>query len=363
MEKKLYINTVQNCCNYLFTKTQEPVEYEKLITYLENNYEAIILNQTKDFNPNKFIQSINNTLVSLNDLTAPIMHINIEDSSLIPLSKDIYAFKHLNNLKNNIHIHDCIEIDFVVDGNALLFFEKKQIKLLPGHVCIISPLAKHNIKVENDAFIINVFVRNKVLKNILDITNQEFDIISQFIYKIMLNKESNPNYLLFETKNNQTMEEALKQIILESHIHQDKYSSKIAMAWLKIFIYDVLRNFNSSSLYFPIENTYKTLYAILKYMEDNYSHISLADLSKEFHYNEAYLSSLIKKTFNTSFSKILTNIKMIHAKTFLINTDMNLDEISLKIGYNSVDHFIRTFTRLNGITPGKYRKNYSKSKY
>ena len=59
MEKKLYINTVQKCCNYLFAKTQEPVKYEKLITYLENNYEAIILNQKKEFNSNKFVQSIN----------------------------------------------------------------------------------------------------------------------------------------------------------------------------------------------------------------------------------------------------------------------------------------------------------------
>ena len=43
MEKKLYINTVQKCCNYLFAKTQEPVKYEKLITYLENNYEKNLI--------------------------------------------------------------------------------------------------------------------------------------------------------------------------------------------------------------------------------------------------------------------------------------------------------------------------------
>lgn len=359
MEKKLYINTVQNCCNYLFTKTHEPIEYEKLITYLENNYDAIILNQKKDYDSNTFINSINNTLVSLNDLTAPIMRINIEDSSLIPLSKDIFAFKHLNHLKNSMHMHDCIEIDFVVKGKALLLFEKKQIPLMPGHVCIISPSSKHNIQVENDTFIINIFIRNKILKNVLDITNQESDIISQFIYKIMINRESHPNYLLFETTNNQTTQEALKQLILESHIHQDKYSSKIALSWFKIFMYNILRDFNSTSLYLPIEDTYKTLYAILNYIENNYDHISLSDLSKEFHYNEAYLSSLIKKTFNISFSSILTNIKMTHAKAYLLNTDMKLDEISIKIGYNSVDHFIRTFTRLNGTTPGKYRKQYS----
>ena len=49
---------------------------KKLITYLENNYEAIILKpKKKNFNSNKFVQSINNTLISLNDLTAPIMRI------------------------------------------------------------------------------------------------------------------------------------------------------------------------------------------------------------------------------------------------------------------------------------------------
>lgn len=69
----------------------------------------------------------------------------------------------------------------------------------------------------------------------------------------MLNKESNPNYLLCETKNNQTMQEALKQIILESHVHQDKYSSKIAMSWLQIFIYNILRNFNYHHCIFQLK--------------------------------------------------------------------------------------------------------------
>ena len=33
MGKKLYINTVQKCCNYLFAKTQEPVEYVISFSY------------------------------------------------------------------------------------------------------------------------------------------------------------------------------------------------------------------------------------------------------------------------------------------------------------------------------------------
>lgn len=154
------------------------------------------------------------------------------------------------------------------------------------------------------------------------------------------------------------MYEALKQIVIESHIHQDKYSSVIALSWLKIFIYNVLRSFNQSSLYLPLTDTYKTLYEIINYTEKNYNQVSLSLLAEKFHYNEAYLSSLIKKNFGLSFSNILTNIKMTHAKTYLIHTNMKISEISIKVGYNSIDHFIRIFTKINGITPGKYRKKY-----
>lgn len=357
-EKKLYLKTIQDCCDYLYAKTHEPIEYKKLITYLENNFEAIYLNQKKDHYSNPFIKNINNTLVSFNDLTSPIMKMNFEDSALIPLSKDIYAFKHLNHLKNDVHTHQCIEIDFIVEGNALLLFEDKQIKLCDGDICMISPTAKHNLLIEKDAFVINIFVRNKVLRAILNVDKEEIDILSQFIYKIIINRQSQPNYLLFRTNENPTIQEAIKQVILESHIYQDNYSSTLSLSWLKIFIYNILRNFESSSLYRPIEDTYKTLYEIINHIEQDYKQVTLSSLAQYFHYNEAYLSTLIKKNFECSFSEMLTNIKMTHAKALLLNTDMKISEIALEIGYHSVDHFIRVFTKLNKNTPGQYRKSF-----
>lgn len=357
-EKKIYMKTVQECCNYLYSKTNQPVDYKTLITYIKNNLDAILLNQQKDYYSDEFIAKINNTPISLDDLTSPIMKINLEDSSLIPLSKEIFAFKHLNRLKSDIHIHNCVEVDFVIKGNATLLFEKETIELKTGYACIISPQSKHSIIVDKNAFVINIFIRNKSLQNILDL-NEEFDIISKFIYNIIINKYSTPNYLLFKTTDNETMYEALKQIVIESHIHQDKYSSVIALSWLKIFIYNVLRSFNQSSLYLPLADAYKTLYEIINYTEKNYNQVSLSLLAEKFHYNEAYLSSLIKKNFGLSFSNILTNIKMTHAKTYLIHTNMKISEISIKVGYNSIDHFIRIFTKINGITPGKYRRKYT----
>lgn len=40
-EKKLYIKTVQECCNYLYSKTNQPVNYKTLITYIPLNHSYI----------------------------------------------------------------------------------------------------------------------------------------------------------------------------------------------------------------------------------------------------------------------------------------------------------------------------------
>lgn len=36
---------------------------------------------------------------------------------------------------------------------------------------------------------------------------------------------------------------------------------------------------------------------------------------------------------------------------------MNLNEISVKIGYANIQTFIRTFKKVEGITPGQYRED------
>jgi len=49
---------------------------------------------------------------------------------------------------------------------------------------------------------------------------------------------------------------------------------------------------------------------------------------------------------------------MRHALDYLMNTSMKISEISDAVGYDSVDHFSRTFRRVYGEPPQQYKQTH-----
>lgn len=67
------------------------------------------------------------------------------------------------------------------------------------------------------------------------------------------------------------------------------------------------------------------------------------------------ISRAFKNTTHLSYIDYLTNIRIKHAKEYLENTNLTLEEISAKVGYINLSSFMRTFKRKTGSTPSKYR--------
>ena len=56
-----------------------------------------------------------------------------------------------------------------------------------------------------------------------------------------------------------------------------------------------------------------------------------------------------------SFTDALRLLKMGRAMNLLMNTPMKVSEIAAAVGYDSVDHFSRTFRRVYGLPPRQYK--------
>ncbi|MFP3126658.1 AraC family transcriptional regulator [Ectobacillus funiculus] len=84
--------------------------------------------------------------------------------------------------------------------------------------------------------------------------------------------------------------------------------------------------------------------------------ISLETIASRLHYNKNYLSSIFKKEFNQSFSKYLALYRFDMAKKWLKETNISVKEISERLQYNNSQNFIRSFQKIEGTTPGKYRE-------
>jgi len=89
--------------------------------------------------------------------------------------------------------------------------------------------------------------------------------------------------------------------------------------------------------------------------------LTLESIAGRLHYNPNYLSSIFRKEMKISFSEYLSSYRHHIAKNWLTETTLSVKEISEKLKYKNPQNFIRSFKKLEGITPGKYRelKNHS----
>ncbi|MFV0362227.1 MAG: 2-isopropylmalate synthase [Suipraeoptans sp.] len=99
----------------------------------------------------------------------------------------------------------------------------------------------------------------------------------------------------------------------------------------------------------------KRMIEIQNYIQANYIEITLDDLSENFFLSKPYLSKYIKEKSGMTFSELVKKIRMKKAKAMLKSSNMTVENISLTVGYQNVEHFNRLFKKAYNMTPLQYR--------
>ncbi len=103
----------------------------------------------------------------------------------------------------------------------------------------------------------------------------------------------------------------------------------------------------------------------LDYIENNYNkELSLKKVSKKVGLSLYYFSHLFKEEVGVSFVTYLNKFRIKKAKEFLVNSKMNIAEISFEVGYNDPNYFTRVFKEYEDLTPSEFRiKKESQPKF
>lgn len=111
------------------------------------------------------------------------------------------------------------------------------------------------------------------------------------------------------------------------------------------------------------ENTHKQILDdVLSIIQEEYAaDLTLEECASRLNYHPSYIWKIMRKELDTSFSEYVAQYRLQVAKQWLEETDLSILEISEKMKYNNSQNFIRYFKKLEGITPGQYRKEYRKN--
>ncbi|MDY2628973.1 MAG: AraC family transcriptional regulator [Lachnospiraceae bacterium] len=93
------------------------------------------------------------------------------------------------------------------------------------------------------------------------------------------------------------------------------------------------------------------------YLEHHYAEsFSLSQWEEHFQINKYRLCREFSAAFQKPPLKYLTKIRLEESKKMLLTTDWTVHEISSKVGYDNVNHFINLFKKDTGLTPGMFRQ-------
>lgn len=94
----------------------------------------------------------------------------------------------------------------------------------------------------------------------------------------------------------------------------------------------------------------------LQYIENNYTQkLTLAGVADEIYVSQWHLSKIISKYSDGSFNDMVNGVRISHAKELLSNPTYKIQDISEEVGFNSVNHFARTFKSIEKCSANEYR--------
>lgn len=93
------------------------------------------------------------------------------------------------------------------------------------------------------------------------------------------------------------------------------------------------------------------------YIDRHYDeNLTLEVLAKEVHMNPYYFSSFFKKNAGENFKDYVSRIRVLHAVSLLVSTDLKAYEIAMQVGFSDARVFSENFQRIYHETPNAYRK-------
>ena len=97
------------------------------------------------------------------------------------------------------------------------------------------------------------------------------------------------------------------------------------------------------------------------YIRINYDRpLTTGKVAKALGYNPDYLGRIYRGVYGCTITEAIHRRRVKQACRFLLDTSLTIDQIALKCGFADPDYFRRVFRRYMQISPGTYRKEYSR---
>ena len=247
-------------------------------------------------------------------------------------------------------LHDCCEIYFCLENNLIINAGGREYVLSPGEFLLIMPGMPHNVVYTSDEkkkYLCMMFQWPKIEKG----TEQNRPLASKICKLASLD---------FATKGSCSLEKImtlLDKMEMELDVKDSGWFLLFRGFCLEFLIYclrEVIEPITTSA---PREmSSINEAIAITKFMHKNYSkQITFRDVANAIHMSPRHAQRVFKDFFGISFNKALALYRLNHAKNYLANSDLTINEIVEQVGLSSPQSLYKLFREQENMSAKEYR--------
>lgn len=260
-----------------------------------------------------------------------------------------------------LHKHDFYEMFYVYEGEFTQKINQETMTMHTGDICLIQPGVYHSLDVDNYSIVLNILIERQTFESIFFNDLVGDSTFSTFFRNDFFSEKLN-TYIIFKTLGEQETQGLILKMYLEI-LNKPQYYTQVIHSYLLLLFSHLLRHFMKTAI-IPKPNKKQDLidFKIITMIQKSYQTITLPKLAASFHYSTQYISQRIKHATGLAFSQFLLQRRMQIATELLTHTEKKIKTISVEVGYNNDENFIRTFKRENGTTPSQFRlehKNFN----
>jgi len=154
----------------------------------------------------------------------------------------------------------------------------------------------------------------------------------------------------------QLITDIISAIKSEKENSYSSYKEEILSQLGIVFLYRLKNEVEHTVTDYKKRKSFKCLYDIRDeiYRSPNLDW-SIDGICKRSCLSRSYFQHLYQDLFGISCVQDIINARIDMAKSFLLNSNLKINEIAEKCGYNTTEHFIRQFKSCVGMTPQKFR--------
>jgi len=258
--------------------------------------------------------------------------------------KDFAMAVHQMNEPCGVHIHDCYELEILLEGEIDLRLNGKQIDVKRGNFWLSLPNNLHDvIKKTEEVRIINIKIKDSVL------STKVYNLLGMYSDGIV-GKLDEEEVVFFAE-----MYEKL------SGVFESVKSELCRNILIKNTIESILVSFVDRCDGYECALTEKVaehdIFEALSYVKKHFTEeITAGDMAKRLGYTPNYFSMKFKNLTGKNFIDTVNDERLSLAYYMLSTMDISVNDVSEYVGYSSLAYFSRMFKKKFGKTPREIKK-------